>query len=289
MAKVLAESRKLVCLLPNLRAMTARIRCFSSYRQQQQSASVYDEQQAGVGSDWPDGKLGFLTPPDKSFPLPGNVGASTQLKPPEVCLPVELNIKTLPTAHEKQVIVMEQFFLSDEGKAMTEQSEQSSKSIENVLECIAVECPKKLKKGFMELFPEAGIGNDGLTVITLCQKTVNDMSGWSPAVEEERNDLTDYFMAGAQEICDLLKSEGFWADFIDPSSGLAFYGRHTNINLFETDERYQSLGFDIIDLGCCKVISHHVWGTHAFVGSLFTNAPTDSTIMRQIMQSLHKD
>ena len=44
----------------------------------------------------------------------------------------------------------------------------------------------------MELFPEGELIDDRLTVITLCQKTKNDMSGWSSSVEEERDELTSY-------------------------------------------------------------------------------------------------
>lgn len=36
------------------------------------------------------------------------------------------------------------------------------------------------------------------------------------------------FVAGAKEICHAFRTEGFWADFIDPSSGLAV----SDINLF---------------------------------------------------------
>ncbi|KAJ8024910.1 Methylmalonic aciduria and homocystinuria type D-like, mitochondrial [Holothuria leucospilota] len=93
------------------------------------------------------------------------------------------------------------------------------------------------------------------------------------------------FVGSAEDICQVLKSAGYWADFIDPSSGQAqFIGTsNPNTSLFETDERFKQLGFEIEDLGCCKCIRHTVWGTHAFVGTIFTNAPADSDIIRDLL------
>lgn len=61
-----------------------------------------------------------------------------------------------------------------------------------------------------------------------------------------------------------------------------FFGPYTNNTLLETDERYRHLGFSVDDLGCCKVIHHSLWGTHVFVGSIFTNAAADSHIMQKL-------
>jgi len=158
------------------------------------------------------------------------------------------------------------------------------------LECVAQACPSALKRDLRELFP----GNDrlstcgstsspGVTVITLSQRTHNDMSAWSQAVEQEREQLLDKFIAGAKQICESLKQAGYWADFIDPSSGTPYFGAHTNTTLFETDERYRGLGFEVDDLGCCKVIRHKLWGTHAYVGSLFTDAPMDLPVIKSLV------
>ncbi len=44
---------------------------------------------------------------------------------------------------------------------------------------------------FQELFPGRNLSAGPLTVITVSQKTNNDMSGWNPAVDEEREHLLE--------------------------------------------------------------------------------------------------
>ena len=61
-----------------------------------------------------------------------------------------------------------------------------------------------------------------------------------------------------------------------------FYESHSSATLLETDESYAQLGFEIEDLGCCKVIRHKRWGTHAYVGSLFTDAPMSLSVIQQL-------
>ena len=46
-----------------------------------------------------------------------------------------------------------------------------------LLECRFFDCPTLLKKDFNALFPTMDFTNSNFTVITLCQKTVNDMMG----------------------------------------------------------------------------------------------------------------
>lgn len=57
------------------------------------------------------------------------------------------------------------------------------------------------------------------TVVSICQRTQNDMSGWSEGVDEERESLTALYVDTATELCSMLNNAGYWADFIDPCSG----------------------------------------------------------------------
>ena len=73
-----------------------------------------------------------------------------------------------------------------------------------------------------------------------------------------------------------------------PPSSLAtsvqFFAAHSNHTLQETDERFAHFGFEVLDLGCCRCISHPHWGTHTFVGTIFTSAPTDASSIVGIME-----
>jgi len=164
-------------------------------------------------------------------------------------------------------------------------------SAHHQLSCTVVESPILMKKEFLDLFPDRAreMQKNPLTVITLAQHTQADMSAWSTRMEAERDELTGHFIDTATSICTTLKDGGHWADFIDPSSGRPYLGPFTNATLFETDERYMRLGMRIEDLGCCKVLTHPLWGTHAFIGTIFTDAPHSSQVVKDIAKQINGD
>ena len=63
---------------------------------------------------------------------------------------------------------------------------------QGTVECLVQECPSFLQKGILELFPGAKLKSDKLCVITLSEKTENDMTSWSMEVEEEREKLLEH-------------------------------------------------------------------------------------------------
>lgn len=192
------------------------------------------------------------------FPLPGGVSLPTLTTP------------TPPNDQDSEEEIAASFL------AVVREKPQGT------VEMLIQECPMSLVKGFVKLFP--GVEAKGLTVITLCEKTKNDMTGWSHEVESERDLLLEHFIDSAKEICARLTGAGSWADFIDPASGRAFFSPFSHDTLFETDERFRYLGFEIDDLGCCKCIHHPIWGAYAFVGTIFTDASSSSPILRSIME-----
>ncbi|KAK6643856.1 hypothetical protein RUM43_000119 [Polyplax serrata] len=148
----------------------------------------------------------------------------------------------------------------------------------NLLECTAQQCPVLLRKGVLELFSNNEIyTSQQLTVVTLTEK--KDLSRSKADIEPEHSAKT--FVWVAQEICIKLKSSGYWADFINPFSGRPYLSPYHKPTLYETDERFRCLGFEIKKSGNCKVIQ--IRGDKQFTGSLFTNAPADTQFFYDIL------
>jgi hypothetical protein len=176
-------------------------------------------------------EINLFGPKDSRAPLNGDIGLGFTLNDQNSIQFYEIKPKTqlidfnsFEDKSLKQYSVIKQFLNPNFDK---ESETNLLKSMSSpVLQCIAHECPILLIRDFQDLFPTSSSKRPdltkGLTVITLCQKTVNDMSAWTPQVDHEREELMEHFVSVAQNICDYLMNKGFWADFIDPSSGRPF-------------------------------------------------------------------
>lgn len=297
MASVLCSRARLVAYLPGLHVLVHRVagaRAFSTA-----GSSGSDEPHVAIiPSDmgprtvWPDESMGPFGPQDHRFQLPGNMGFDCHLEgvadqKKSLARKMVPDVLSSPSSSERHEFVLAQMIgelFEKDDPASSQNVNRATQYFDNsTLECAIQSCPELLKKDFHSMFPEAP--SSGMMVVTVTQKTQNDMTSWCAEVEQEREQMLDKFIDGAKEICYALQGEGFWADFIDPSSGLAFFGSYTNNTLFETDDRYRHLGFQIEDLGCCRVIRHSLWGTHVFVGTIFTNAPPSSLVMKKLQGS----
>jgi len=259
---------------------------------------------------WPDDKLGqAFSQIDPRCCLPGNIGpadifharplpssnTSSKLKPTSQFKQIQSDVLTRYTQKEHQAQTL---YSANDYIQHTDQAERYVCSEPGVLEtfpeldgmrglnCELHEAPSLLRREVSSLFPDRDVINKHLSVITLSQKTANDMSGWSNEVEKEREDLIEHFLSAAKELCGRLKSDGYWSDFIDPTSGKPYFGQYTNTTMFETDEKYRLLGFRIEDLGCCKVISHKEFGRNVFVGTIFTDAHPSNGVVQDIFSDM---
>ena len=104
------------------------------------------------------------------FPLPGAVG----LAPPTATPTTSGATNTTELEYEASE--------SETPLVFTAISEKP----QGTVECLIQECPPFLHSGLMKLFPGVSVNSGALTVITLSERTKNDMTGWSPEVEEER-------------------------------------------------------------------------------------------------------
>lgn len=250
-------------------------------------------------------EIHLFGPEDQRTPLPGNIGLqesldknrreSSPFRPLGSILPNFLNPKreqpdvvTSELNHERQGRVVEQLVTPTNAimESLTSEEEMERRILEAMenVEVVAYACPQLLIKDFRELFPHRSFSNSRLTVLTLCQKSDNDMTSWTEEMGAERERLMSTFISLAQAIVSRLQESGFWADFIDPFSGRPMLSPFTPATFFETDERYRKLGFELEDVGCCRVIRHHTWGTKSFVGSIFTNAPLQSLEVQEIVR-----
>ncbi|XP_077641014.1 cobalamin trafficking protein CblD [Lonchura striata] len=290
MANVLCNRARLVTYLPGFYSLLKRVGNAKAFSTAGSSGS--DEPHVAAAPPdlcprtvWPDELMGPFGPQDQRFQLPGHMGFGCHLQgtaPPR--RPPSLpDLLAEPSAADRHQLVMAQCMgeLQGSDAPQKQQINNAETYFENAkVECAVQACPELLRKELQPLFP--ALGPRSLTVLTVTQRSAQDMSAWSAEAQQEREQLLDKFINGAKEICYAIAAEGYWADFIDPTSGLAFFGPYTNDSLLETDERYRHLGFAVDDLGCCKVIRHNLWGTHVVVGSIFTNAEPHSPIMRKL-------
>jgi len=124
-------------------------------------------------------------------------------------------------------------------------------ALANGLEYSVHDMPKRVAQEVAHVFPSIDL--EGVLVIPTCQRSVVDLVQMGEAIETEKDRLLERFAEWAKAVCEKLNSAGYWADYIDPCSGLPMI--HGGQNVYsEVDGMTALLGYKTQNAGCCKVI-----------------------------------
>jgi Methylmalonic aciduria and homocystinuria type D protein len=100
-------------------------------------------------------------------------------------------------------------------------------------------------------------------------------------VEEEKDVLLQRFVSFASAFCRKCHVAGYWADYLDPCSGLPMlspgmsqYRHYSFYKVYsEVDGMQALLNYRTYNAGCCKVLCHDAWGSHVYPATMFLYAP----------------
>ena len=141
--------------------------------------------------------------------------------------------------------------------------------------------PRPLEREFRHVFHERNLdldkfqqGTDAqFLAIPTNQHAREDLVGTGNHVEAEKDRLLNLFFRVATELCDKLRQMGYWADYIDPCSGLPMLTPNCNKVYSEVDGMECCLGYKAHNAGFCKILTHPKWGSAVYPATMFAFAP----------------
>ncbi|KAL3795221.1 hypothetical protein HJC23_008306 [Cyclotella cryptica] len=183
---------------------------------------------------------------------------------------------------------------------------RSISSMEDELECSLHYLPKPLMREFGHVFNDeylrfndddedatmaAGGNNDNesssglrLLAIPTNQRAREDLVAVGDQIEEEKDRLLNVFLDFGKYICQALRSKGYWADYIDPCSGLPMISLNCNKVYSEVDGMECLLNYKAYNAGFCKILMHPKWGSAVYPATIFAHAPPE--VVRNLIESL---
>ena len=137
--------------------------------------------------------------------------------------------------------------------------------------------PRLVASEVHAVVPSVETPSSSLLAILTAQKSKYELVEWGDDVAKEKDDLLERFVAWASTIREELTSRGYWADYIDPCSGLP---ANTDGNKIygEVDGFQALLGYRTQNANCCKILLHPRWGSAVYPASMFTNAPSEIVV-----------
>lgn len=149
-----------------------------------------------------------------------------------------------------------------------------------VCEVKTFEVTQRVARKFEGLFLGHDLVQDPHRIVTLAFKTKHRASAMSAEMLAERNEMFALLIARMQAFRRQLSADGMWCDFIDPSCGAPFY-TDSPTTMIECDERYRQLGFQVLELGCCRCLANESFGQCVVMTSAFVQAD-EATIFKNI-------
>jgi hypothetical protein len=159
------------------------------------------------------------------------------------------------------------------------------------IECSVHTLPKPLVREFRHVFGEKyqqgldtmqddGDGESGMELLAIPtnQQARQDLVAIGEEIEFEKDRLLNVFLEFGKELCERIRDKGYWADYIDPCSGLPMITRDCNKVYSEVDGMECLLNYRAYNAGFCKVLTHPKWGTAVYPATMFCYAPRDYVI-----------
>jgi hypothetical protein len=141
------------------------------------------------------------------------------------------------------------------------------------IEVSAHQCGKPFLREIENVIP--GIDSTALIAIPTMQHAREDLVKIGDNIEDEKDRLLETFMTFAKKICEKLIGQGYFADYVDPCSGLAMITKDSNKVYSEVDGAQQLLNYSVQNAGCCKILLHPSWSSAVYPATIFTTAPAE--------------
>jgi len=128
-----------------------------------------------------------------------------------------------------------------------------------------------------------GGGNLALLALPTNQRAREDLVAVGDHIEVEKDRLLNVFMEFGADICQKIRSHGYWADYIDPCSGLPMLTLNCNKVYSEVDGMECLLNYRAYNAGFCKILTHPRWGSAVYPATIFAYCPAE--VAREVLGS----
>lgn len=154
----------------------------------------------------------------------------------------------------------------------------------DALECSVHTLPKQLSREFHHVFAHKYLETSRpgqfleLLAIPTNQLARVDLVNIGDHVEQEKDRLLNTFIDFGKDFCQKVIAQGYWADYIDPCSGLPMITVDCNKVYSEVDGMECLLNYKSYNAGFCKILTHPKWGSSVYPATIFAYAPKEVVI-----------